>query len=63
MGLFKTIKNMIPPDELKVQRLDNLLRDIADENDSFNNLLVEYGIKHFVKKWDKEVGFTGWRFN
>lgn len=54
MGLFKTIKAMLPPDELKVQRLDNLLRDIADDNEAFNNLLVEYGIKHFVKKWDEQ---------
>lgn len=60
MGLFKTIKKEILPQSLKAQELDNVLRNLADENERIENLLVEYGIKHFVKKWNKDVVLTGW---
>lgn len=56
MGLFKTIKAMLPPDEIEVSGgIENLMMEIADDNEGFNNLLVEYGIKCFKKKLDKEI--------
>lgn len=51
--LFNNIKKAIPPSDLKIQSLDDVLRNVADDNEAVENLLVEYGIKHFVKKWDK----------
>ena len=56
MGLFKNIKNSIPPDEISVSGgVENLMRDIADDNDCFENMVFEYGIKSFVKTLDKKI--------
>lgn len=60
MGLFKTIKNMIPPDEISASGgLENLMMDIADQNEGFESLIVEYGIKCFKKKLDKKIKKEG----
>ena len=51
MGLYKDIKSYMPPDAIEASsNLEDIMRDIADRNDSFENLLVEYGIKCFIRK-------------
>lgn len=53
MGLYKAIKERLNLDTCKEVNEDSL-RNLADWNGDFENLLVEYGIKNFIKKYKKE---------
>ena len=50
MGLRKTIKKMIPREEISKNGLRNTMLEMADDCPEFENLLVEYAIDQFVKK-------------
>lgn len=54
MGLYKAIKERVKPDEERSGLLEDAIRNMADANGEIENLLVEYGIKCFCKKWRKK---------
>lgn len=50
MSFYKIIKKQIP--YCRIDDLSDFLREMADENEGFENILVEYGIQAFIECYE-----------